>query len=606
MKKNQLALVALLCCSLIAFSSCQKDGREASATDSLPSPEDYTSGKDLSVDPGDSFFDYCNGGWLQRQDPHPAWSVGGPYDGVIAMEQRLEQLKSSVPDIGRFYELMDNIYSQPEKELAFINAKKAAAVKPSSKEEAFRAIGQMMAEGVAFSSMSINLVWQDGKFQGVLLPPMTSLQADEEGNYNLIPLMATKADASSAAKYIIEGMGLNPDLFYTIPGLTPYWEAFWNRSLDELYDFMLDGWDGLRMYAEAVPGAPEGYAASRARATLSYTLSYHFAQKFVPQTLKDKFFGITKEIQASLRKRIENVDWMSATTKRNALDKLDNYGLYVGYPDHWFTDCVASYDGCETLSEAVCRGNQCLLKLKGHLMGGNDSFSYLIINSFMSSSNEVETMDLTLVNAMYDPSFNSVFIYPAMLLPPIMPEEGVSDAFHYAAFVVIGHEFTHGFDTEGSRYDKEGRMHDWWTVADKMNFEDRTQNIIRCYDNMLLDEDRDPSARGDGKRTQTENIADLGGFLAVLDAYKAHLTKQGFWGDSYKEQLRKFYEAYAYYWRVQYNDSKFSILVNSDVHSHARLRVNGVVMNTDLWYELFDVDRNNILYLPPERRAYIW
>ena len=139
-----------------------------------------------------------------------------------------------------------------------------------------------------------------------------------------------------------------------------------------------------------------------------------------------------------------------------------------------------------------------------------------------------------------------------------------------------------------------------------MNFEDRTQNIIRCYDNMLLDEDRNPSARGDGERTQTENIADLGGFLAVLDAYKAHLEKQGFRGENLKAQMRKFFEAYAYYWRVQYNDAKFDILINSDVHSHARLRVNGVVMNSDLWYDLFDVDRNNILYLPPERRAYIW
>ena len=92
----------------------------------------------------------------------------------------------------------------------------------------------------------------------------------------------------------------------------------------------------------------------------------------------------------------------------------------------------------------------------------------------------------------------------------------------------------------------------------------------------------------------------------MLDAYKAHLEAQGFSGENYKEQLRKFYQAYAYNWRVQYNDAKFQILINSDIHSHARLRVNGVVMNTDLWYDLFDIDRDNVLYLPPERRTYIW
>ena len=316
--------------------------------------------------------------------------------------------------------------------------------------------------------------------------------------------------------------------------------------------------------------------------------------------------GITKEIQASLRKRIENVEWMSTTTRQNALDKLDNYRLFVGYPDQWYPDCVTSYEGCETLSEAVCRGNRGILKLKGLLMGGSDVFSYNITQSFLNSNNEMETEDLTMVNAMYVPSYNCIVIYPAVLLSPVMPGEGVSEAFHYAAFVTIGHEFTHGFDTQGSSYDKDGRMHNWWTVADKMSFDDRKQNIINCYSKLLLDEERDPYAFCDGGRTQTENIADLGGFLAVLDAYKARLEEQGFTGDNYKEQLRKFYEAYAYCWRVQYNDAKFDILINSDVHSHARLRVNGVVMNTDLWYELYDVDRDNILYLPPERRAYIW
>lgn len=602
MKPTKLITLFLLAAAV----ACQKDFPAPSATDSLPSPEGFAAGKDASVDPGDSFFDYCNGAWLKGQDPHPARTIGGMYDGEIAMQQRVEWLKQMVPDIGRFYQLLDNIYSQPEKELAFINAKKASVKKPESKEEAFRAIGKMMAEGVPFPTMPLYLLWENGQLRGALVPPSSSLQADEEGNYNLIPLAATKAAATTAETCIIEGMGMNPDLFVTAPELEPYWEALWNKSLDELYDLMVDNWDYFRLFASEIPGLTKGYAQSQARTSLSYTISYYFAQQFVPQSLKDKYLGITKEIQASLRKRIENVEWMSTTTRRNALEKLDHYGLFVGYPDQWYPDCVASYEGCETLSEAVCRGNQGILKLKGKLMGGSDVFSYNITQSFLNSSKEMETSDLTMVNAMYVPNYNCVLIYPAVLLPPIMPDEGVSEAFHYAAFVTIGHEFTHGFDTQGSSYDKDGKKHNWWTVADKMNFDDRKQNIINCYSKLLLDEERDPSALGDGARTQTENIADLGGFLAVQDAYKARLEEQGFTGDNYKEQLRKFYEAYAYSWRVQYNDAKFNILINSDVHSHARLRVNGVVMNTDLWYELYDVDRDNILYLPPERRAYIW
>ena len=187
-----------------------------------------------------------------------------------------------------------------------------------------------------------------------------------------------------------------------------------------------------------------------------------------------------------------------------------------------------------------------------------------------------------------------------------MPEEGVSEACYYAAFVMIGHEFTHAFDTEGAKFDKYGKNVNWWTVADLMAFQDRKQNLIRTYSNLELDPVRAPLVFCDGERTQTENIADLGGFLAVLDAYMARLDSQGFKGESRNDQLRKFYEAYAHAWCIQYGDNKFDILKKSDLHSHARLRVNGVVMNTDLWYELYDVTRDHKLYLPEERRAYIW
>ncbi len=170
----------------------------------------------------------------------------------------------------------------------------------------------------------------------------------------------------------------------------------------------------------------------------------------------------------------------------------------------------------------------------------------------------------------------------------------------------FGHEFTHGFDTLGSRYDKDGNQRNWWTVADQMAFEERRESIIQCYNHLELDPQRAPGVYGNGDRTQTENIADLGGFLAALDAYKALLEEQGYIGELYDNQLRKFYECFAHTWCVQYDDAKFNILKDSDVHSHARLRVNGVVMNTDLWYELYKVDRNNYLYLPPERRTYIW
>ena len=267
-------------------------------------------------------------------------------------------------------------------------------------------------------------------------------------------------------------------------------------------------------------------------------------------------------------------------------------------------DAVAKYTDCATLAEAVYRGNRGIAVMKSHLLGSKDMFSAMLTNAVPSTDSFVPT-DLTLMNAMYDPTYNAVFIYPALMLPPTLPEN-VTAAYKYAMFAIIGHEFTHGFDTNGSQYDKYGNKDDWWTVADRMAFEERRDLLVSCYNHLEIDLVRKPGIYSRGDLTQTEDIADLGGFLATLDAYMARLSADGYTGETYKEQLRKFYESFAYVWRVQYSDEKLAQFPEKDVHSHARLRTNGVMMNTDLWYELFGVDRNCKLYLPKERRAYIW
>ena len=296
---------------------------------------------------------------------------------------------------------------------------------------------------------------------------------------------------------------------------------------------------------------------------------------------------------------------MSRATKDNALEKLDYCALNVAYPDQWYEDCLVDMSGCSTLVEAVYRGNRGQTLLKGHLLGGKDSFSLQIVSATLGSSGYVPT-DLSLVNSFYSPSLNGIFIYPSVLLSPLMPEN-VSQAYEYAVFTIIGHEFTHGFDSNhGSKYDKMGNKRNWWTVADQMSFEERRDLLANCYSHMEIEPERAPGVFSDGMITQGEDIADLGGFLSTLDAYKAHLEADGYSGETLREQLRKFYESYADLWKAVYSDTKLATFPKKDEHSHARLRVNGVVMNTDLWYNLYGVDRNNVLFLPPERRAVIW
>lgn len=600
-KRNMIKLrVLVLALGFLALLACTKE--PVSATDPLPLPEGMEATKDLSVKPGDSFYDYCNGTWL-KDTPIPAMGATGVvYDLASVMEQRVEQLKKSNPDIGRFFELMDAASGNPEATKTYLDAQKARFPKPQTREEAFETMGRMIADGIyMWPHQTIlptyNLVWKDGRLLGYIQPMLEQPPIPDPAQ--LVPLTATRAGSEgSAISLIIKGMGQDPSLFVTDPVYDEHWAKIEARPLEELNALIDEAWACY----EAMGADELTYGArTDARISLNYTLSYHLAQAFIPAAVKEKFLGIVKEIQASLRRRIQAVDWMSDATKGKALEKLDACGLNVAYPDQWYMDCVASLSDCATLAEAAHRCYRGQALLKNHLLGGQDVFSFQITLNPLGLS----TQDLTMVNSSYSPSNNAIFIYPAFVLQPLIPEQ-VSQAYEYAIFVVIGHELTHGFDSMGSQYDKSGSKSDWWTVADKMAFEERQDKLVACYDHLEIDQVRAPGVYSDGKGTLMENIADLGGFLTVLDAYKARLDAEGYTGETYKQQLRKFYESYAHLWMVQYSDATLSKFPKMDTHSHARLRVNGVVMNTDLWYDLYGVDRNCNLYLPKERRTYIW
>lgn len=602
--------------------SCSKVHEPTPVTDPFPFPESYTAAMDLSVKPGDSFYDYCNGAWLAAHPipSDPSVNLGRLYnESEEAMEQRLEQLKTSVPDLGHVFSLMEKIHTQPDVERAYISAQKALMTRPKDKDEAFRQIGRLYRDGLNVGISTIP-VWDKGKLAITLVPPFSFPipTAQELEQMDLRPL-ETKAGEVSPIALVAEGIGIDPSAIVTENGMDLLWETIYAQtSIEDLYQMMLNAWRLYEAFADEAGLAAYNAAASQytqlslqklvetVRGELNYTLSYYLQQQFIPQSLKDKYLGLTQEIQASFRKRIQAVDWMSETTRQNALEKLDNISLYVAFPDQWHKDCIPVLADCQSMAEALQRLKAGNARLLAALAGTDELFSYLITTEGLSSNGSTMYMDLTLINAAYMPNYNSVAIYPAMLMPPVMPEEGVSEACYYSVFTFIAHEFTHGFDNQGSRYDLYGKEKNWWTVADLMAFQDRKENLIRSYSNLELDPVRAPLFFCDGERTQGENIADLGGFHIALDAYIARLDQQGFTGEARKEQLRKFYESFAHLWCIQYGQEKFDVLKKSDVHSHARLRINGVVMNTDLWYELYDVTRENLLYLPKERRAYIW
>ena len=623
---NVFGVVTLLAISSLSlFTACSKDdvAEIPSATDPYPYPDEYTVNKDLSVNPGDSFYDYCNGSWLKK-NPIPddfTKNLGGIYATKGAMEERVQELTKSVPDISRFYTLMDHMYDYSKESNDYIIAQMAKYKKPTTKEEAYRTLGKMFMDGI--DVVNLSLVWDKDKLKAVILPGSSrntqqyieQLQSQERRS-----LSATRAGGGETAIALVgEGMGIDPAMLQMSEIEILRWTTFWESyTIDEIYQMMQDKWMFYKAYADEAGLAeynmglsPEDQATMKslrdgARLELNYVMSYHLQQKYLSQDVKDKYVTITKEIQAALRKRIARVDWMSETTKNNAIDKLNHCHMNVAYPDTWHKECLPAITDCKTMVEALHRLKTANARLAAKLVGTDDLFTDRLMSSMQGPNGDPVPSDLTLVNAFYMPGDNSITIYPAMLLPPLMPSGNVSEACSYAVFTIIGHEFTHGFDNNGAEWDKYGQRKNWWTVADRMNFNERSETLVSTYNLLELDPERDPLFFCDGKRTLGENIADLGGFLAALDAYQERLDQQGFTGETRNEQLRKFYESYAHLWCVQYGQNTFEILKYNDVHAHARLRVNGVVMNTDSWYDLYNVNQNRLLYLPAKRRTYIW
>ena len=625
--KNIFRVTTLLAISSLSlFTACSKDEAEEipSATDPYPYPADYTANKDLSVHPGDSFYDYCNGTWLKNHPipDDPNKTLGGIYAAKEAMEERVEEVKKSVPDISHFFTLTDHMHDYSKESRDYITAQMAKYKKPATKEEAYRTLGKMFKDGI--DVVHLSLIWDKDKLKAVILPAskvidteqyIQQLQSQERRS-----LSVTRAGGGETALTLLaEGMGIDPTMLQMSEAEILRWNDFWESyTLDDLYQMMRDSWlfykayadeAGMAEYNKTLPGEQQATLKSLsndARLELNYVMSYHLQQKYLPQSLKDKYVNITKEIQSALRKRIERVEWMSETTKNNAIDKLNHCRMCVAFPDTWHKECLPALADCKTLVEALHRLKAANAQLMTKLVGTDDIFTDRLMGAMKSSSGDLMPTDLSLVNALYMPDDNSITIYPAMLLSPLMPSDNVSEACYYAVFTIIGHEFTHGFDNSGAEWDKYGAHKNWWTVADRMNFEERSANLVSTFNLLELDPERDPLFFCDGKRTLGENIADLGGFLAALDAYQMRLDQQGFTGETRNEQLRKFYESYAHLWCIQYGENTFEILKYNDVHAHGRLRVNGVVMNTDLWYNLYNVNQNHLLYLPVNRRAYIW
>ena len=599
MKKFLVSAVLLV----LALAACQKVD-PVSPVDPLPFP--YDTNKDLSVQPGDDFYQYCNGAWLARTPVPATGTTGGMYDLFPVKDERVDRLVKEDPSLKRFFQLKDEMYDHVEASQAYMAGLAAKFPVPSSREELFRTLGKMITEGMPVIGLTLTLDYKEGKLIGLVSVSGSTYQYTFS---EISPSIQTELG------WIVEGMGMNPqDLYYN--DRTVYlMNILTNVPPEEYAELMRVGFSNLYSYVSEQglalynmyhnPSWTKDIAAAWGSSLVGYELSYRFAAKYVSPELKQDYLDKVERLRDAFRARILTLDWMSETTRSNALEKLDKMVACVGYPDSWYEEFMPDLTGCETFVEAAHILKCSNFRLFKHLIGTDDLFSSLLTDVESGLNNEPLVTDLTLVNCFYKREYNAIVIMPAFMLPPAINKD-VTEAHEYAFLSVAAHEITHGFDSEGSKYDATGRFRNWWTVADQMAFIERQEQLISCYNLLEYDPAGAPGMYTDGRRTLTENIADLGGFLIARDAYIARLQEQGYNGENYKAQLKKFYESYADLYCVQYSKEKLEAILTSDIHSLARLRVNGIVMNTDMWYDLYDVNRDNLLYLPPEKRTYIW
>jgi putative endopeptidase len=339
---------------------------------------------------------------------------------------------------------------------------------------------------------------------------------------------------------------------------------------------------------------------------LKYESSYEFAKAYISAEQKQLMAGYAEELRHAFRERIQNNVWMSDASKHNATEKLDAMTFNIGAPDEWLEEGFADLSQEQTALDDVLALRRASVRLICKLVGmptPKAAFHLIILGDF----------PLTTVNAFYIDNYNAMFIYPAFMLAPTYSPE-VNDAHNYANMAVWGHEITHGFDTNGARWNKVGDLEDIWANdADRQEFQRRSQQLVEYYSTFDV-MPFETGLKNDGAYTVTENIADLGGFFLAYDSYKEHLKRLGFEGRQLRIQQQRFYEAYGYLWCAKWTviHAKSRTIGNEsagvfkDEHSLFRERVNGVVTNTDDWYDFFDVKATDKLYLAPEKRIRIW
>jgi len=370
--------------------------------------------------------------------------------------------------------------------------------------------------------------------------------------------------------------------FHTISTYAPYLSSRFDVENFHFYSEILNGTKTQRPRWKRALDAEED--------ALGDALGQLFVKEFFPEKTKLRYENLVDKIVESYREHIQKLDWMTDSTKQKALIKLNAIVKKVGYPSVW-----KDYS-----SMSIARNSFVENFIESKIW----QFNYEKEKLTKPVDRTEWGMTPQTYNAYYNPSNNEIVLPAAIFTAPGYKDEEVDDAviYGYVGASTIGHELTHGFDDQGRQFDEKGNLKNWWSKSDEVNFKKRADMLVKQFNEYTVLDSLHPN----GSATLGENIADLGGIVIALDAFKK--TKQ------YQEgkliagltPLQRYFMGYAYGWMQTRRAQTLANQLLTDVHAPIFLRVNGPMSNCDEWYQAFDVKPTHKMFRDSASRVRIW
>ena len=319
-----------------------------------------------------------------------------------------------------------------------------------------------------------------------------------------------------------------------------------------------------------------------------------YVEKFFPAEDKARMMTLVENLRTALGQHIDQLDWMSDSTKMRAREKLAAFHVKIGYPDKWKDYSTLEIDPTLSYWENIQRASEWATRDQLAKVG-------------KAVDPEEWLMTPQTVNAYYNPTTNEI-CFPAAILQPPFFNPAADDAVNYGAIgVVIGHEMTHGFDDQGRQFDKDGNMNNWWTDADAEAFKQKTDILVKQFDaiEVLPARGAQPAVFANGSLCLGENIADQGGLRVAYTALMNTLNGTEPEPIDGLTPAQRFYLSYATVWAQNIRDEEIARLTKLDVHSLGQWRVDATLRNLQDFFDAFNITDGK-MYMPVEERVIIW